>query len=540
MPTARRCLAAAVVIAAAAASGVARAGDPPTGTFVGDAVRLEVRADGLGGYAGRITFQGKTYPFNGRADDATVTGQFASDGNAYPVRIEPRGGGGVTLTSGSNVFALAAVAPAGVVPAAPAAAFPAGYDLVKSTRAGGRAVTVAKAGVARPTTALRLALADLFGTDYQVTASFIDRRDERSALAAATATYGGRRVKVLLASKVTAGGAVVDVAFCPADATAADWAELTGVDRRGGMEAAIANVRLREYRFPDGTGLVGLAEGYQTDAPSCQAGFTVTGPAGQQVVFGESVTVNLPASAAVRNERAAEQAGMQPFPMVVAPLLEPADAVATLMPQFDRIRRQRGLSTVAVDHLCLLAPMRPATENGRAAALAFGLTSAEPGERPRHYQTFARVNVEPGGGESWLYLQTTARAPDRTAARDMPVLLATINSWQTNDRAIEANTAAWVAASHRAYDAARTANRELQAVYAGENAAWRADGTATARSVDDYVETIRGWTEVADTMTGERAQADLGNVNETVDRLNAVDPGRYVQVPLRDDADPLP
>ncbi|HYG33569.1 MAG TPA: hypothetical protein VEC99_02215 [Clostridia bacterium] len=43
-----------------------------------------------------------------------------------------------------------------------------------------------------------------------------------------------------------------------------------------------------------------------------------------------------------------------------------------------------------------------------------------------------------------------------------------------------------------------------------------------------------------DTRTGERHSVDLGNVNEIVDELNRADPGRFIQVPLRDELAPLP
>ena len=60
------------------------------------------------------------------------------------------------------------------------------------------------------------------------------------------------------------------------------------------------------------------------------------------------------------------------------------------------------------------------------------------------------------------------------------------------------------------------------------------------RSATDFDEVIRGVRTVQDTRTGERTSVDLGNVNEIVDKLNEHDPGRYVQIPLRDELFPLP
>lgn len=54
---------------------------------------------------------------------------------------------------------------------------------------------------------------------------------------------------------------------------------------------------------------------------------------------------------------------------------------------------------------------------------------------------------------------------------------------------------------------------------------------ATATDLDEVIRGVR---------TGERTSADLGNVDQIVDRLNEQDPGRYVQIPLRDELLPLP
>jgi len=60
------------------------------------------------------------------------------------------------------------------------------------------------------------------------------------------------------------------------------------------------------------------------------------------------------------------------------------------------------------------------------------------------------------------------------------------------------------------------------------------------RSSADFDEVIRGYRNVEDTATGERTSVDLGNVDSIVDKLNEGDPGRYKQIPLRDDVAPLP
>jgi hypothetical protein len=55
------------------------------------------------------------------------------------------------------------------------------------------------------------------------------------------------------------------------------------------------------------------------------------------------------------------------------------------------------------------------------------------------------------------------------------------------------------------------------------------------RSFADVDEGIRGYRKVYDTQTGQEADVNLGDVNGVVNALNEADPGRYVQVPLRDE-----
>ena len=51
---------------------------------------------------------------------------------------------------------------------------------------------------------------------------------------------------------------------------------------------------------------------------------------------------------------------------------------------------------------------------------------------------------------------------------------------------------------------------------------------------------IRGYRTVEDTRTGDRTSVDLGNVRDIVDELNQGDPGRYKEIPLRDEFYPQP
>jgi FKBP-type peptidyl-prolyl cis-trans isomerase len=83
---------------------------------------------------------------------------------------------------------------------------------------------------------------------------------------------------------------------------------------------------------------------------------------------------------------------------------------------------------------------------------------------------------------------------------------------------------------------------EQQAGYDKHNHQWEADELRKQRSAADFIEVIKGTRTVYDRTTGESATANLYYVDGVVDSLNqaALDPNRFVQIPLRDELHPLP
>jgi hypothetical protein len=65
---------------------------------------------------------------------------------------------------------------------------------------------------------------------------------------------------------------------------------------------------------------------------------------------------------------------------------------------------------------------------------------------------------------------------------------------------------------------------------------------SVARHAADFNESIIGTRTIYDTVTGASGYANLTDVNGVVDSLNqaALDPTRFVQIPLRDQLYPLP
>lgn len=86
-------------------------------------------------------------------------------------------------------------------------------------------------------------------------------------------------------------------------------------------------------------------------------------------------------------------------------------------------------------------------------------------------------------------------------------------------------------------------NKDVADASARQSQAWRdaeVNDAIKHRSITDFDETIRGIRTVEDTQTGEKTSVNLGDVHQIVDNLNEHDPGRYKEIPLRDEMFPLP
>ena len=119
-------------------------------------------------------------------------------------------------------------------------------------------------------------------------------------------------------------------------------------------------------------------------------------------------------------------------------------------------------------------------------------------------------------------------------------MIAMVSALRENAAVIQEKTKENIDAMNARFKAQQDAHRELVATYEANNRNWEKNQKIQSRSIDDFDEVIRGYRTVQDTTTGEKTQVDLGHVDQIVDRLNEYDPGRYVQIPLRDEADPIP
>jgi hypothetical protein len=470
---------------------------------------------------------------------------------------------------------LAALAMPLLAGAAGATDAPPGYVVVRSVSTG-RALTAHKPKATTVRAALREAVQDLqrWTGRVRVLNAYEDVRDHRAGGAGFEAQVGGRPVKGFVSARLRDRGASVAVVYANADAPRSDWARLLAPQdaappagqaaqaeppARAQERAGGSGGGLRTHRFPDGTCTVGLADGWRTESTSCVGGFLLTGPGDQSMQMSAGLSVSTPDSMAAQTQRQLEMnarrmgSRLPPSDLLVAPFTGPLEAVRNLAPQLSAISARHGGPAFQADHLEQAETIQAFSKGGRAARLTWGVTEKGRDGRVRHYKAEGYAETSAIGQGAWTLFISILRAPDATFDRDLPVMRAMARSVTENAQAIQQKTQQNIQAqnqrfqaqqqAHRqqveAFDARQKAYREVQAAQDRRNRSWEENQTRRARSNDDFDEYVRGYRTVEDTRTGEKTSVDLGNVDRIVDRLNEGDPGRYRQIPLRDEADPL-
>ncbi len=425
---------------------------------------------------------------------------------------------------------------------------PSGYSVVVATEAGKRFVAH-KAAAKSLSAALSAGLQDLsrwFDGKPIAKGAFADSKGQQRGGALFTATLKGQPVRGLIYCVNSEQGADVTVTYCRANAPATEWSKLTsGTNAPSG--AAIASMPMHEYVFPDGTGSMQLPQGWKTDAQTSIHGVRIQGPAGQTVSLGINFTVNTPDSFIVKNQMQmaanARQMGLpppKPIEMLVAAYTEPVTALKNLFPQLSQWSLRRGGPGITLDKILETPkPAQAGFSNGRAATIYYAFTKTT-GGNPAPYRARGQYESWTLGPGAWYLHVSEASAPDATFDQDWPVMLAIATSLKTDPQAVQRATSRAIDAQNQNFQAMQRAHATQQAAFDDYLKSVQRNSIIRERSATDFDEVIRGVRTVEDTQTGYRTSVDLGNVDQIVDRLNEHDPGRYIQIPLRDEVAPLP
>jgi hypothetical protein len=216
---------------------------------------------------------------------------------------------------------------------------------------------------------------------------------------------------------------------------------------------------------------------------------------------------------------------------------DPATALKNLIEAINRISRANGGPTNTVDEIVSQKPIDPAPgiPGARAAIIEMKSTKTTNGVAKKFHsvQQFTVYSLN-GGQDTWSYFASQLSAPEETFKQDFPVMNAILISLKENAAGISAKGAA----EQRQADQIVAQTNRMVADTNATIGRMQQQQLESDRSFADVDEGIRGYRKVYDTQTGEESDVNLGDVNGVVNALNEADPGRYVQVPLRDEVQP--
>ncbi len=230
--------------------------------------------------------------------------------------------------------------------------------------------------------------------------------------------------------------------------------------------------------------------------------------------------------------------------MLIASFCGPEDALKALAPQFSELSKKNGGPSITLDRFLEVKDLPATLPNGKAQSLLYTWNK---GNVP--YKSMCQSETAEMGMGGWLVVYTEVAAPAAHFDRDGPTMLAIVNSVRMDARVMQAHQDARNQAAQQTnaqmradqdqrFKQQQEAHKQQMAGYDRQNQAWANRELAQSRSNADFCEVIRGYRTVEDTRTGTQGTADLGDVNHVVDKLNESDPGRYKQVPLRDELYP--
>ena len=179
------------------------------------------------------------------------------------------------------------------------------------------------------------------------------------------------------------------------------------------------------------------------------------------------------------------------------------------------------------------------TPKGNAARILFDMTTTDKGVTRRN-RSLADFEVYELGQGSWAFYAVQIIAPQETFKQDLPAMLAQILSVKENAAVIAQKTHEQIAANNRLFQAQQAAIKQKQASFDSYMKDVQHNQLINDRSFANWDEIIIGTRDVEDTATGQKTSVNLGDVHQVVNNLNASDPGRYKEIPLRDEMYPLP
>ncbi len=308
---------------------------PYAGKFSDGNLTLELSRQSSG-YTGLITLGQRKFPATAHVGGNTLSGTFDSAGHTYPFTAT-LDSDTLTLTTGGKTYSLkneAAAPPNPLGNLAPdSSTQPADWTSASRRvqrlpmrrpdmkrwrqRLLGQSLLTRKDHLTTVKAALEATfpeLAQFFGSRPVIARAFADAKNPKSGGATFTVTAHGQPMQGFVKCTLDDRGATVAVIYGQTNAPKSEWDKLMNppapATQPAGSVAAAADdpvVPLKKVDFPDGTGSIGVADGWMTKAQSAVDPIAILGPANQVVVINNGRNINLPDSLAVRNRQQMQQ-----------------------------------------------------------------------------------------------------------------------------------------------------------------------------------------------------------------------------------------
>jgi hypothetical protein len=546
-----------------------------SGNFTGPKLSMEITSADNGSYTGSIHLGDQVFPFKAQTNGGQLAGTFNTNGHDYAFTAT-LAGDALTFTSGTSTYQLSRNSgnPLDTNPGTPAPNqdssnknAPAGYVVAAATDKG-KAWVTKKPGITTVAAGLEAVIPDLstfFGSNIVIKGAFEDTKDHLSGAASFTGTFGGQPVVGLITCRLADNEAKISVTCCLASASQADWAKLN--TSAATIKPHPSDIKLTRADFPDGTGSIGVADGWTLKSNSICDPLSVVGPDSQFLGapgYGW-ITVVMPDSPRIRQmiaqrkqlEESYERMGRQPPPPmpfktffpVVAPFGPPDQALPVVFPQFRDFMAKHNLQLAAFDRITSVKPHDPILANMTSQLLEYDTTRDMDGT-PRHLHSQGVWSSMPPGQymtDQWsLSCSQLMTAPVESFDKDVITMQAMSRSmkinWDTYMKVDEERFEARMRANQIAFDE-RMKDQERQRIERQKEFQEHQEQVAEqedqkSRIADDWIEYAGGYRTVIDNQTGQSVEISLGNVDNVVNYLNQGDPNRFQQIPLRDTRNP--
>ncbi len=280
---------------------------------------------------------------------------------------------------------------------------------------------------------------------------------------------------------------------------------------------------MQRYSFPDGTGIIGLPEGWRTNAQTCLHLVLVEGPADQRVSMNGCLNIITP-----NNSLAPMQNKMRPaIRLLVAPYCDPTDAIQYITPQLDRISRASGGPGVRIDKIIDHKPVKAHFPNGTAELISYYLTRQTPrGDISCRSVIVAESWRLQSARNAWCLSFNQITAPVDSWDQDLPLMVAITRSLKTNANAVQIAAQNEMGRNQQQFENSQRIYHQRQDAFNSYMAGIQNDNKIRQKSLDSWDRAVLRGTELAtNPNTGKQEVVPFNTYINSTGKKMHFDPG---------------